>query len=482
MIIVSVTGPTMAEAFSQMRASRRWADIFELRLDLIRDLQLAPLMRPVARPRVATLRPVREGGSYVGDEVSRLAVLKDAALSGVEYVDIELSSGKRAVEDLRAVSRSVRIIVSHHTNEVPRSGREAYAKFRHCGGDILKWVYPAEDSADLRFARDFLRLAHTERRKAIALAMGEAGEASRVLYRCFGGWATYAAAEEGPAAAPGQVRASMLRDTYRAPALNARTRVFGLLGNPVAQSKGIYLHNVLFRSGGANAVYVRFLTRNLAGFARSILPLVQGCSVTTPFKEQVPALARSVEPAVRRSGAANTLYRVGRALHAANSDAAGALDAIEQVCRVKGKRLLLLGAGGAARAIASEATRRGAEVIVTNRTAARAEALARDLGARAVSDVTGVEYDILANATSVGMFPHVDDMPVHAGILRPGTVVFDAIYNPRETRLLREAKAAGARVVSGAEMYVRQAARQQELFLRRRVNAGLLRRTVNRYL
>jgi shikimate dehydrogenase len=229
-------------------------------------------------------------------------------------------------------------------------------------------------------------------------------------------------------------------------------------------------------------VYVRFRTTDLRRFAREILPLIQGCSVTTPFKEHVARLARSVGPGVRSSGAANTLYRVGKVVHAANTDASAALDAIERKCPVRGKTMLIIGAGGAARAIACEGIARGARVLVANRTAERAETLARDLGAVAIGDIATVRYDILANATPVGMFPRVDESPVPGGLLRSRTVVFDAIYNPRETRLLREARAAGARVVPGTEMFIRQAVRQQELFLRRKVDEGVLRRSVKRYL
>jgi 3-dehydroquinate dehydratase/shikimate dehydrogenase len=484
MIIVSVTGPTMNDACRQIRASRRWADIFELRLDLIRDLELFPLLRRTRRPRIVTLRPAWEGGGFEGSEESRAALLREIAARGVEYIDVELRAGRDLIEQIRRVSRSVRIIVSHHGDAVPRSARESFQMFRHCGGDVLKWAYPATDSPDLRFAYDFLQMARRRKQKAIAVAMGEAGEPSRILYRVFGGWATYAAAEQGPAAAPGQVPASALVDIYRSPLLNGRTKVFGLLGNPVAQSKGMYLHNASFRRKGVNAVYVRFRTTDLEKFAKEVMPLIEGCSVTTPFKERVAMLVRKKDPGVRSCGAANTLYRIGKVWHAANSDAAAALDAIERKVLVKGKTLLILGAGGAARAIAYEGTKRGALVILANRNPERTAAVARDLWIRSIAwaEIGGVPYDILANATPVGMFPLMDDTPVPREWLRPRTVVFDAIYNPRETRLLREAKLAGARVIAGTEMFIRQAARQQELFLHRKADVGVLRRTVNKHL
>jgi 3-dehydroquinate dehydratase/shikimate dehydrogenase len=484
MIIVSVIGPTMDDAFRQIRASRKWADIIELRLDLIRDLELIPLLRRTERPRIVTLRPTWEGGGYDGSEEARVAMLRESAVRGVEYVDVELKAGRAIVEEIRRVSRSVRIIVSHHVDTVPRSARESFGMFRHCGGDVVKWAFPAADSPDLRLAYDFLQIAKRRKQKAIAVAMGEPGEASRILYRVFGGWATYASPEDGPGAAPGQIPASTLVRIYRSSLLNVRTKIFGLLGNPVAQSKGVYLHNASFRKLGINAVYVRFHTTDLERFVKVLMPLIQGCSVTIPFKERVAALARKEDPGVRSIGAANTLYRIGEALCAANSDASAALDAIERKGRVGGKTMLVVGAGGAARAIAYEANKRGARVVLASRSPERASAVARDLQIRAaaLADIAEIPYDILANATPVGMFPQVDDTPVPRDLLRPGTVVFDAISNPRETRLLREAKIAGARVVSGAEMFLRQAARQQELFLHQKVDLGLLRRIMSKYL
>lgn len=480
MIIVSVTGPTMTDALRQMRKSRRWADIFELRLDLIRDLEIFSLLDGTDRPRIVTCRPRWEGGQFTGSEDSRMAVLKECAAYGAEFIDVELRGGRGIVEEVRKVSPSVRIIVSFHSDAVPSSAREAYRMFAGCGGDIVKWAYPAADSPDIRFARGFLQIAKRGKQKAIAVAMGEAGEASRILYRVFGGWATYASPEGGPEAAAGQLSASFLVDVCRANMLTARTRVFGLLGNPVVQSGGMSLHNAFFRIRRADAVYVRFRTTDLAGFFRHVLPLLEGCSVTIPFKESVAARVRRRDPEVLAIGAANTLYLAGGEWRVANSDASAGLDAIERRSRVRGKTILVLGAGGAARALAYEGRRRGARVVIANRTARRAVAAARQLGIRAVpwNRIADVQYDILVNATPVGMFPRADKTPLSRKLHRAGTLVFDAIARPRSTRLLQEAKQAGASVIGGREMFLRQAARQQRLFLGKRVDIEILRRAM----
>jgi 3-dehydroquinate dehydratase/shikimate dehydrogenase len=478
MIFVSITGPSMDDALMQMRVSAAWADGFEFRLDLIDQAVMQRLFRATRKPRIATLRPDWEGGGYHGAETERLGLLLEAGARGAEYIDVELAAGKQATQTLRRHLPRIRLIVSQHLEATPASAAKAWQQLRTAGGDIIKWAFPAADSSDLKFVIDFLQRAKGDRVKAISIATGEAGEASRILYRKFGSWATYAAPECGQQAAPGQVPASILKRVYRAHMLTGRTKVFGVLGNPVRQSKGIYVHNAIFSQRRSDAVYVRFPTRDLGQFVRLILPYVQGCSVTAPFKEQVGRYCSRMEPTAVAIGAANTLYRQHGQVMAANTDAAAAIDAIERVILVKGRTLLVVGAGGAARALVFESMRRGAAVIVTNRTFERASSLAREFGASAVplDEVARVDYAILANATPVGMFPAVDEMPVPRELLRPGTVVFDAVYTPPVTLLLREARNAGARTVEGTEMYIRQAAKQSELFLGKRPDLRLLRR------
>jgi 3-dehydroquinate dehydratase/shikimate dehydrogenase len=471
----------MVEALLQVRASAAWADGYEFRLDLIVGLDLHRLFRSTRKPLIATLRPEWEGGRFHGEEKERLDILLEAGARGAEYIDVELRAGKEAMAVLRRHLPGTRLIVSQHDETTPTSSADAYQRLRGAGGDIVKWAFPAGDSPDLRFVIDFLQSANRDRLKAVSIATGEPGEASRILYRRFGAWATYAAPEYGPHAGEGQVPASMLKRVYRSHRLTKRTKIFGVLGNPVRQSKGIYVHNAAFSRQHSNAVYVRFPTTDLERFARDLLPHIHGCSVTIPFKEQVQRYCDQLDPGAIATGATNTLFRHHTQLRGANTDASAALDAIERVIRVRGKILLVVGAGGAARALVFEATRRGGEVVVTNRTFERAAILAKESGASAVpfNEVLNVNYAILANATPVGMYPAVDQMPVPRELLRPETVVFDVVYAPRVTFLLRTAKEEGARIVEGMEMYVLQAARQSELFLGKRADIRLIRRTIN---
>jgi 3-dehydroquinate dehydratase/shikimate dehydrogenase len=484
MIIVSVIGPTMKDALAQIRGSSRYADAFELRLDLIHEPPLSMLMATGNKPIVATCRPTWEGGAFNGREAERIEILEAALLLGAEYVDVELFAEMKTCQHFlsRRGDGNFKVILSHHSLKTSAINiPKLYAKMRASQADVLKLAYPADDAADVRHAVQFLNLARRDKQRAVAIAAGEAGESSRVLYKVFGGWATYAAPEDGTKAAPGQIRASLFKNLYRVDESSRRTKVFGVVGNPLSQSKGIFLHNPLLRRERKNAIYCKFLVANLAAFMRHIAPLLSGFSVTIPHKQSVMKFLDKIEPTAEAIGAVNTVVRRRGRLVGVNTDASGALDAIEKVLNVRNKHMLVVGAGGAARAIASEAKRRGANVYIMNRHAARARKLAREFGLHYVraADVRGACYDIITNATSVGMTPHVHQSPLPKSILK-GKVVFDAVYNPPMTKLLRDAKSMGARIIQGTEMYMNQAALQFQLYAGTRPSISTMRRILKR--
>jgi 3-dehydroquinate dehydratase / shikimate dehydrogenase len=476
MIIVSLTGPTLSDVRRQIRTSRPYADLFEFRLDLIRAKRPEDVLSLSSLPCIATCRPPWEGGAFGGSEDKRLAVLVRACEAGAAYVDIELRAGSRARQRFRQASANCGLIVSYHlpAGRIPRHDR-LYAMLRSAGGDVIKLAFVGRDCYDNAVAFDFLALARRDRQNAVAIAMGEAGEPSRILYRKFGGWATYAATEDGRSAAPGQVRASELKETYHVDTISPSTRVFGVVGNPLGQSKGIYVHNALFRKMRTNAVYCKWLVRDLGRFMKRVAPHLDGFSVTLPHKEDMMQYLDSVDPTARSIGAVNTVVRRNGKLVGTNTDAPGALDAIEAKMPVRGKTMLVVGAGGAARAIAFEAKKRGAMVRVANRTAEKARLLARQLGIQSVPMAEAGDTDILVNATSVGMTPRATETPVPRNFIR-ARLVFDAVYNPPVTRLLREARMNNARIVTGMEMYLNQGVRQSRLFTGRNPDVALMRR------
>jgi 3-dehydroquinate dehydratase / shikimate dehydrogenase len=482
MIIVSLTGPTLTNVRRQINASRPFADIFEFRLDLIRSNDLSRVLSLSTLPSIVTCRPEWEGGAFHGSEQERLNLLEVACEAGASYVDIEFRAGKTALRRFRSIASRPRIIVSYHlpVGKIPNIA-SLYAKLHSTGADVIKMAFVGRESHHNALAFNFLALARKDHQKAVAIAMGEEGEPSRILYKRFGGWATYASTEDGRAAAPGQIKASELKLVYRADRLTTSTRVFGVIGKPLGQSKGIYVHNALFRKMRKNAVYCKFVVSDLRRFMDRIAPHLHGFSVTIPHKEQIVRYLDSVDTTARHIGAVNTVVRKGGKIKGTNTDAPGALDAIEARMTVSGKSMLVVGAGGAARAIAFEAKRRGADVRITNRTIEKSRRLARELGALSVSMNDAGYADVLVNATSVGMTPHTSATPVPRKYIR-SRLVFDAVYNPPVTRLLRDAKKNRARTVSGLEMYVNQGARQSRLWTGKEPDVALMRKILRAHL
>lgn len=477
MIIVSITGSTMQEALAQVACSSPYADMFEFRLDLMMKPNIARLLASTKKPTISTCRPEREGGGFGGTERERIGLLELASVYGAQYVDIELNSSPSVIADFVRHRKESKVIASCHLLDgtLFEVGR-VYEALRATGADIIKLAYQGEDAFENHLAFEFLGKAKSDRQQAVAMMLGDAGEPSRVLYKKYGGWATYASTEDGKVATPGQIPASLLKTVYCADKLTAATRVFGVVGNPVRQSKGIFLHNPLFRRARKNAVYCRFQTSDIDKFVRFLVPHLSGFSITLPHKQSVMSYLDQVDPAARAIGAVNTVIRRGKKLVGSNSDAPGALDAIERVVKVRGKKMLILGAGGAARAIAYEAKQRGAEVVISNRTARKGQDFAGEFGLGFVKwgKFAGVVFDILVNATLIGMVPDVNKTPVPKSILR-NKIVFDAVYNPPITRLLREAKSQGAKIIQGTEMYINQAARQSELYTGRKPETSLMR-------
>lgn len=255
--------------------------------------------------------------------------------------------------------------------------------------------------------------------------------------------------------------------------VNGESALYGIIGNPVHHTLSPAMHNAAFAALGMNCVYVPLPTTGLAAGVAGLKALgFKGVSVTIPFKEEVLSYVDVLEPVAGRIGAVNTL-RFGsgenpadRRVFGSNTDWVGANRALEEKMELKGSRVLLVGAGGAARAIGFGLLEAGAEVLLTNRTREKGQVLARQLGCDFVEPegMAGIRANALVNATSVGMIPAVEQTPVPAAVLRNFAVVMDIVYAPLATRLLREARAVGCQVIDGLAMLLYQGAAQFELW------------------
>ncbi|TYT75027.1 shikimate dehydrogenase [Desulfobotulus mexicanus] len=264
--------------------------------------------------------------------------------------------------------------------------------------------------------------------------------------------------------------------------MDAETALFGVMGHPVAHSLSPVMHNAAFGFLGLNAVYLAFDVKDPAGVPVAMRTFgIRGMSVTLPHKEALLSLVDELDPMAEKMGAVNTLCLKddGRII-GLNTDWCGARDALLEAGPLHGKRVAILGAGGAGRAVAFGIREAGAFPLIVNRSREKGEALACDLGADfcLLSNFTGIGMDILVNTTSLGMHPDVDTMPVQAAVLHGGMVVMDIVYNPRKTKLIRAAESLGCRVVDGLEMFIRQGALQFELWTGREAPVDCMRKAV----
>jgi 3-dehydroquinate dehydratase/shikimate dehydrogenase len=311
--------------------------------------------------------------------------------------------------------------------------------------------------------------------------MGTMGIPGRVLALRAGSPLAYAAPDGQPVVAPGQIAWSELRDSYRAHRLNARTRVYGVIGRPIAHSLSPAMHNAAFRAARLNAVYLPFEVERLDDFLACVRPLgLAGFSVTLPHKEAILRHLDGIDPLAEQIGAVNTVVvRGGGRLYGYNTDYVGILRALQGAIRLHASRVLLVGAGGAARAVAFALATAGALVCVTARRPAAGRALARVVSGEAVPRpaLRRHRFDAIVNCTPVGQSPQAEESPLTAEELN-ARVVVDLVYNPRETRLLRLARRRGCRVVPGFEMLVEQGAAQYEVWTGLRAPLAVMRRTV----
>ncbi|KAK1267185.1 hypothetical protein QJS04_geneDACA009151 [Acorus gramineus] len=488
--------PSVAKSTDQMAADMRLArsngaDLVEIRLDHLqsfdpqRDLRF--LLKDPPLPTLVTYRPKWEGGEYEGDDEPRFEALCLAMELGADYVDVELKVADKFFASIsNKKPEKCKIIVSSHNYQFTPSLEDLgnlVARIQATGADIVKIATTAVDISDV--ARMFQIIVHCQV-PIIGLVMKERGLICRLLCSKFGGYLTFGTLESGKESAPGQPSISDLLNVYNIRQIGPDTKVFGIIGKPVGHSKGPILHNAAFRSVGFNAVYVPLLVDNLADFFNVYSsPDFAGFSCTIPHKEAALKICDEVDPIAKSIGAVNTIIRrpSDGKLIGYNTDYVGAISAIEDGIKVSshnavkdgtgsplaGKLFVVIGAGGAGKALAYGAKQKGAKVVIANRTVDRARELARWVGGDALSlseleNFHPEEGMILANTTSIGMHPKVDESPIPKQALRFYSVVFDAVYNPRMTKLLLEAEESGAVVVSGLEMFIRQAMRQFELF------------------
>ena len=469
LLCVTVTAPTTAE-LREARDRVTGADLVELRLDTVSDPSVAGALAGRRQPVIVTCRAAWEGGSFKGSEEERRALLQEAIEQGAEYVDIELRAG---FDDLIAENEGRGIVLSSHDfQKMPGDLADRSRAMRATGAEVIKIAAKANRLSDCLRLRD-VEAARGATGRAVLIAMGEAGLATRILAGRFCSAWTYA----GSLPDIGQVSAAMLLDDYRFRSLGPSTAIYGLAGSPIAHSVSPAMHNAAFATVGADAVYLPLPASDaddFVTFARAIG--LKGASVTIPFKVSLVDRVDSADDAVRRIGALNTIRIDDGKWLARNTDVAGFLEPLDdRGVKLNGQRVSILGAGGSARAVAVAAASREGIVTVHARDRERAARVAAIVGGK-VGDwpPAADSWDVLVNCTPIGMHPQVDETPVARADLRAG-LVYDLVYNPMDTRLLRAAASMGCGTIGGLDMLVGQAMEQFHWWTGTRPPAAVMR-------
>ena len=511
-LTVPIAAKNIEKARRQIKAARTaGADMLELRVDYFEGLStdlVTGLVDEIksgddeAIPLIVTCRDAKQGGAIDYPQQLRVDTLVAAIKAGAEFIDFEYenfldSQSREKIETALSQSPNARLILSVHNfdgafDDIGKLCRDILAA---SPGAIPKLVYTANHINDCFDAFDLLHEADGER---IVFCMGGPGLISRIIAKKLGSLVTFASIDPESATAPGQLTIEQFRNLYLADCIDTETELFGVIADPVGHSLSPAIHNACFGEQDMNRLYLPLLVQGgqqefdsflRSAFTREWLNF-HGFSVTIPHKRSALDYVRAsdgfVEPLAEKIGAANTVVAESDGkLAAYNTDYAGALDAITAGMGItraefEGMPVAVVGAGGVSRAIVAGLSDAGAQVKIYNRTLEKAERLAGEFNCEfaPLDELRSLDAKLVINCTSIGMHPKVDATPVPQESLTPDMAVFDTVYNPARTLLLKQAESKNAKTIDGISMFVNQAMTQFRLFTGTDGNAELMRKTV----
>ena len=458
-VCVPVREKNLSAFKSACERATEWADIVELRLDCLEPQDVSAAVSDLSSfscPVILTFRPSEQGGYRDLTREDRLRFWQTEALRGdAVWWDIEEDLAHDLSPDWS------RTILSHHDfSGVPPDLETIYERLGQTPARVIKITVQANEIVDCIPVFELIDRARSEGREIIAIAMGNAGITTRILGPSRGGFLTYGSLNEDNATAPGQVNARKLRSLYNIDGINDETMVCGLVGQPAVHSVSPHIHNAAFAQEGVNGVYLPFEVSDVQSFIkRMVHPRtrelnwnLRGLSITAPHKQTVMECLDWLDPDAMEIGAVNTVVVENDRLLGYNTDAAGFIyPLIKRIGSLNGKRVAIIGAGGAARAAIWALNKEGANVIVFVRDVSKVSFPCKPLASASFK-----EYDLVVNATPVA--------PVTQEQLRGARLVYDLVYNPVETKLMYVAREAGCETLGGLEMLVSQAKIQFELW------------------
>lgn len=478
-VCIPVCASTIASLKEAVIRAGSVAGIVELRLDCLfpkeleRFNELYPYLSSSAVPVILTLRPAEQGGNSSLDLASRNRFWRSSPDSNLfRDVELELLEADRSPH-----ARYDQLICSHHDfSQVPADLEAIYKRMSATPARILKLAVQANDVTDCIPMFQLLKRARQEQREMIAIAMGPAGVATRILGPSRGAFLTYAALDEKSATATGQLTVAELKSLYRVDRIKQKSQITGLLGLPVMHSVSPHMHNAALEAAGRDGVYIPFAVRDVTGFLRRMVHPrtreldwnIRGLSVTSPHKSAVMSSLDWIESTAAELGAVNTIVVESDELHGYNTDGLAFRQVIEEAFgELRDVRCAVIGSGGAARAILWSLKQAAASATVFARNEAQAKALAAQFGAgyESLNSSNFEVFDLVINATPLGTAGDLQEhTPATAAQLRGARLACDLVYNPLETRFLREARAAGCQTLGGLPMLVKQALEQFRLW------------------
>ena len=451
--------------------ARECSDIIELRLDCLEQLDdLSQRLANLPRPLILTFRPAEQGGHRKLSREDRLAFWNSQSSQPDIWWDLEADLAKDLSPDWSHV------ILSHHDfSGMPADLDQIYKRLAATRAQVVKIAVQANDIVDCLPIFQLIDRARSEGKELIAIAMGNAGISTRILGPSRGSFLTYAALEDEKGTAPGQINAHKLRSLYNIDNITSETLICGLVGLPVMHSVSPHIHNAAFAAEKLDGVYLPFEVRDVETFfKRMVHPATReldwnlgGLSITAPHKQTVMECLDWIAPEAKEIGAVNTVVVENDRLLGHNTDAAGLIDPLLRVTGpLNNESVAIIGAGGAARSAVWALKKEGARVTLFARNVDKVRALADlcKVSCDRLDAASFSDFDVVINATPLGSGDYINESPATAKQLSGAGCIYDLVYNPIETRLLREAREAGCETLGGLDMLVSQAKLQFELW------------------
>lgn len=516
MICIPITARSNKEALRDIERSCPIADFIELRMDLIGNGDLAELISACRKSSgsvkiIVTNRKKDEAapaGEFLGKEAGssdpkakKIALLKKAIELGADYVDIELSEGSASIGEIKDYCEKkggfTKIIVSYHnvkTTPALTGLKEVFNKCLETKPAIVKIVTLARKPDDNLKVLSLIPYAQKQSQEIIALCMGDEGRISRVAAPFLGNFLSFATLEQGIQSAPGQLTVQEMKQINKLvkgeqpqrkslvfPGQGSHFHNYVLLGNPVKQSLSPLMHNAALDDLGVEGYYSAFCVNDLAAAIMGIRGMdIRGAGVTIPFKIAVMELLDDIDDDALNIGAVNTIISNNGRLTGFNTDWLGLILTLKEAMEIKGKKFVIIGAGGTARAAVYGIMKEGGVPIIANRTVEKGKLLSGKLNCPFydLSEIGQIKADCLINTTPVGMYPGIDKSPIAADVLKGYKYVMDVIYNPLKTKILLDAEKLGCHVFPGLDMFVYQAACQIKLWTGKEPNRTLMKKVV----